>query len=290
MQTVNEKVPMTRVTKVSEMHQLDVAPDNAYLMIVHNGAGYKTTVGKFKEIIINNLQNDLKDFSTIQKISKLENQHENQLSEVSCILDSHQKTINQAQTSCNIISTQLQELLQLFENFKKDKLEEKDNIIKSIDNNSTEINSLSTDFIRKINILSNCQDETAKQIKDNIKQLNNTFNNAFHDQQHQLSSAISTTHSSLLNKITLNNNNYEQQAQNLKQLSNEVVQKLKTTKNNIATLSLDNKNNLINNEKLISTISTLEQQLDNANKQIYALSTNVLSLYKQMNKMITQPK
>lgn len=49
MQIVNEKVPATRVAKVSELRMLQDIDDNAYLLVVQNGRGFKTTYGELKK-------------------------------------------------------------------------------------------------------------------------------------------------------------------------------------------------------------------------------------------------
>lgn len=58
MQTTDVKVPVTRVTKVSEMRTLHDIPDNAVLMVAYDGRGYKTSFKQLKELVVKELHDE----------------------------------------------------------------------------------------------------------------------------------------------------------------------------------------------------------------------------------------
>lgn len=74
MQTTDVKVPVTRVTKVSEMRTLHDIPDNAVLMVAYDGRGYKTSFKQLKELVVKELHDEFmqaldKKFDTLYEES-----------------------------------------------------------------------------------------------------------------------------------------------------------------------------------------------------------------------------
>lgn len=61
MQTVNENVPTTRVVKLSELRTTDDISDQALLMGVQNGRGFKTTYGNIRNQIFQQVSESIKE-------------------------------------------------------------------------------------------------------------------------------------------------------------------------------------------------------------------------------------
>lgn len=91
MQTTDVKVPVTRVTKVSEMRTLQDIPDNAVFMVAYDRKGYKTPFNRLKKLIADEAERKI--LHTVDnKMAALQEALENNIKktdDVKAILDSN---------------------------------------------------------------------------------------------------------------------------------------------------------------------------------------------------------